>query len=329
MNNVVTMRLFLVMLAVIALCLPEPVMALQVSIAPPTIDAGDMLPGESKSMSFYITTDHDNNLLVDISAKKPRREFYDPVKDKGRYRYSFVAENASEEDITGWVIFMDDSVVLTPKITMYHIEGGGIVNANKEVEFILNVPGDAEPGYHGGVVLPYPRISIHEEGTGLGIITVPEMGYVVNILGEARRDAEIAGISLRKDAPERGTLSVLVKNKGTVTISAVADQVRVFDSDNQTVAWLGSGGVWIEPGNIGVLEMRLDTRGMEGSYGISAHVEWMTGDDYVEDEIDVGEYVPAPEVTGAVVAPPPLGFPVWILPLILAAIGLLVYWRVR
>ncbi len=323
-------RLFVLLLAAALLCVPGSVQALSVGVAPPVLDAGEMLPGESKLMEFYIITDHDKDLLVELSVRKPRRDFYMP--GKGRFRYEFAEDNSSEEDISGWVTFLNKRVIVPPDKNLVYLSGGGCANANKKVELIITVPDDAEPGYHAGYVSPYPRLNFGGGGTGLGIISVVEMGYIVNVLGEATRDAGIAGFDFSMDRPGHGTLCILVKNMGTVTITARADHVRVFDSDNQTVTATASNERFIAPGEIGRLDMGIDTRGLEGVHGVTAHMEWLTGEDSLDGEIDISEYAPpAPGVTGGVVAPPaaPMGFPLWILPIILMLAGIMVWWRVK
>jgi archaellum component FlaG (FlaF/FlaG flagellin family) len=323
------MRLLVIMLVAAMLCAPGTASALSVGIAPPVIDAGDMLPGESRHMEFYIITDHEKDLLVELSKKKPSRSFFDPTK--GRFRYSFDAEKASEEDASGWLTLMESSVIVPPEKRLYYLEGGGMANANRKIGVIITVPEDAEPGYHSGVVSPYPSLGAQGGGTALGIISVVEMGYVVNVLGDTRRDAEIAGFSFRKTDPETGSIIVLVKNTGTVTISARADHIRIHDSSNQTLREGKSNDVYISPGEVGKLDMDFSTMNLEGVYGVSAHVEWLTGEDSMDGSVDIGDYVQPPEVTGSAAAPPPqsVAFPLWIIPLLLAGAGILVYWRVR
>jgi hypothetical protein len=321
----------ILMMAAIGLLLaPGCASALNIGLAPaPAIDAGEMIPGESKLMDFFIMSDNDDDMLVSINTKDAPRSFFNPKK--GRFRYGWSAEESSEEGISGWATLMDDSVIVPPDQELRYLKGGGAAYANKKLSVIISVPDDAEPGYHAGFISPYPRMSSQAGGTGLGIITVVEMAYVVNVLGNALRDAEIVGVNLRRDAPERGTVQILVKNKGTVTVSAVADSVRVYDSSNSTILETRSNEFKIGPGDIGTIEVALDTRGLEGEYNVHSHVEWLTGEGDIDGVIDIGEYVPPPPgVTGEVVSPvPAVAFPLWLVPVILVALAGLVYWRIR
>ena len=324
------MHILFVFLVLVMLMVPGTVLGLNIGFAPPTIDAGELLPGESKHVEFFIMADNENDMIVSLSTKKATRDFFNP--NKGRFRYAWLAEESSEEDISEWVTLMDDSVLVPPEKELRYLESGGAAYANKKLGAIISVPDDAEPGYHAGFISPYPRTSSQAGGTGIGIITVVEMAYVVNVLGNAVRDADIIGINLRRDAPDYGTLQILVKNSGTVTLSALADYIRVFDDENNTVFERGSNEFKIRPGNIGSIETRLDTTGLEGEYHTEAHVGWLTGEDDVTGTIDIGEYVPPPpSVTGGAVAPlsVPVGFPLWILPLIIAVFGALIWWRIR
>ncbi len=316
--------------AILAIAMaPALVSALSVGVAPPVLDAGDMLPGESKAMEFFIMSDHDRDLLVSLDAKTAPRNFFNP--DKGRFRYDFDAMKASEEDASGWLTIMKDSLLVPPERELKYLEGGGVAYANRKAEIIISVPEDAEPGYHAAFVSPYPRVSDAGGGTALGIISVVELGVVFNVLGNAERDAEPVGVSFRKDSPERGTLTVLVKNRGTVTLSAMAPYIRVYDDENQTVAELRTNARPIEPGSVGRLEAGLDASGLEGEYSVRADVEWVTGQGSAEGAIDIGDYVPPRPVTGQAVSPlpAPAGLQLWVLPLILLVITGLVFWRVR
>jgi hypothetical protein len=320
-------RLFLVIVMAALVAVPSA-RALQVSIAPYTLDIGDMLPGESKYVEFFVVSDHDSDLLVGLSSRDAFRSFFNP--DKARWRYGFVAENASEEDISGWVTFMDDSLVVPPEKTLQYLEQGGAAYANKKTGMIIEVPTDAEPGYHAGIVSPYPRTNAQGSGTSLGIIQVAEMNYVVNVLGsEASRDAEIAGAVFSKEGADRGTLALLVKNTGTVTLDAVADSVNLTGREG-VVAELSSPETTIPPGKVAYVKMPVSMEGMEGSYDVDAHVEWQTGETSFLGSVNVGEYVPAiSEVTGNAGAMPVSGFPMWMLPVIIGVIGALVYWRFK
>jgi hypothetical protein len=301
---------------------------LSVGVAPPVLDAGQMLPGESRSMDFFLTSDHDEDLLVDVSSKRAKRGFFIPTKD--RSRYAFKPDNASEEDISGWLVFLEKSFMVPPEKRLVYLSGGGMANANQKVGVILNVPEDAEPGYHAGYVSPYPSVSLGGGGTGLGIISVVEMAYVVQVVGEARREIEVAGMDFRMISPGRGRLDILVKNTGSVTVSVIAEHIEISDRSGSVLQDRSSNEKYIKPGRVERLETYLDTRGMEGSYGAKAYVEWVTGETSYSGEFEITDYVPMPAVTGEVVGPAaPAAFPIWILPVILIFIALGVYWRSR
>jgi hypothetical protein len=306
--------------------------AVSVGVAPPVLDAGVMIPGESKVMEFFLMSDHESDLLVDLSTKGAKRDFFSP--EKPRFRYSFEANKASEEDISDWLTFLKDSVIVPPEKSLRYLKGGGVANANKKVEVIVSVPEDAEPGYHAAYVLPYPRLGIDGSGTGLGIITLVEMAYIVNVVGDAVRGAEIAGIHFVRTSQDRGKIELLVKNIGTVTMSVAAENIRVFDKEAATIAEIDSNEKKVAPGRVVTLEAWLDIKDLEGRYGVEASADWLTGEDtfvgWFEVVGDAPDQVPPLEITGKAVAPPiSPQIPLWAF-LLALILGLGVfYWRLR
>ena len=310
------------------LAAPAGVQGLQVSIAPSTMDLGDMVPGDSKYIEFFVVSDHDQGLLVDLNKKGVFRSFFNP--DKGRWRYNFVAEEASEEDISGWLTLMDSSIVVPPEQQLQYLEQGGAAYANKKAGFFIEVPADAEPGYHAGVISPYPKTGAQGSGTGLGIIQVAEMTYVVNVLGDAKRDAEIIDVKVSRETPGLAKLNIFIKNKGTVTVSVIADDVEI--SGRGIEKNLKSGEVVIEPGSVGNAQVPFSITDMEGKYAVDVHAEWSTGEDWFSGSIDIGDNLPTiSEITGQAGAPPVAGtaLPLWIIPVLVAIIGGAVFWRTR
>ena len=211
------------------------------------------------------------------------------------------------------------------------------VNAyvNKKVEAIVKVPADAEPGYHIGYFTPSPRISSATGdigGAALMFVSLVEIGYIFRVEGEAVRKGSIMGFDCLRDSAGTARIEVLFKNTGTVTMTAEALSIEIYNSTGR-VASLKSGVVKTGPGEIVSLEAGWDVSSAElGEYRAVTNVSWMTGYEEYEGVIGLTEYSGAPPVTGEVVIPKEEAgfvFPVWIVPIVILIFALIIYRRYR
>jgi hypothetical protein len=314
-----------------ALLLPfsaKPVAALSIGMAPPDYDIGKVEPGKEYYIDFYVITDHDEDLLVDLNRAKAPYDFYLP--ERIRFRYTFNSTLSSEEDASGWITFLDNSPILVlPEKNLYRLSNGGLANANKRLTAVIKIPEDAEPGYHAAYVVPSSRETMQGGGTAIGIITVAKMGYVFNVNGDARREGKIIGFTYDKTG-DSGNLNVVFRNTGTVTMTVQAKDVTIYDKDQALVAVLASRQYKPEPGEMIEIPLKwYDPSIEEGMYNVEGMVEWIGGETSGSGRIQLTHEPVTEDITGDVIAPPPVAaFPFWIILIILVVAGLAVYrWR--
>jgi len=107
-------------------------------------------------------------------------------------RYTFLAAEASQEDVGSWVEIPRNPLLLSPaKSKVVYLAGGGVVKANEEADVILHIPNNADPGYHAGSISLNPQLASRGSGTGVTTIAVTRFVFVFRVSGEARRQGEI------------------------------------------------------------------------------------------------------------------------------------------
>lgn len=312
-------RMFVLCLIILVVS-PNFSSALSVGMAPPVYDLGTVERGNEYYMDFYIITDHDRNLLVDLRSEKAPYDFYQP--ERQRFRYDFLPENASEEDVSSWITFLEKNpIIVPPEKRLYSLSNGGLARANKKITAVIKIPKNSEPGYHAGYVVPVVREKVQGGGAGIGIITTAKMGYVFNVAGDAVRSGKIIGFSYDPGTP--GTLNVIFKNTGTLTMTVKASNINV--STGAGTQTLSSRMYVSRPGQITKIPVAWNAPS-EGTYHVSAAVEWTGGKSAGSGKVYVTpEATPSiGKVSGKAASPSPStpSLPVaWLLPVAAAAGG--------
>jgi hypothetical protein len=323
------MRALLLAVALLALCTAAaPAAALRIGGAPAYLQLGEVRPGESRLMDFFLTTDSGNDLVVDVYSKDAMGDFFSP--DIQKRSYAFLPENASEQSLEGWVQFMDNPVIVPPE---QHYEPSVNANVNRQVAAVLRVPADAEPGYHIGFLSPSPRTSSATGpagGTALQLITLVEIGYVFVVPGEAVRDGRIVGFDYAMKGQGAETVSALFRNTGTVTVTAES-WIDIYGPEGRLASLKGSTAR-VRPVEIAPLTALWTAGGRDpGEYEARARVSWQTGEAESTGRIELLPYM-GPAITAAAVqeaSQTGIAFPAWIVPIAILIFALIIYRRYR
>ncbi|MBI4175765.1 MAG: hypothetical protein HY518_01040, partial [Candidatus Aenigmarchaeota archaeon] len=156
----------------------------QVGVSPSVIDIGDVSPGDSKVVKFYIVTASDIDLLVNLESQKGGIDFF--VRDD----YRDLIGEYSEQDASGWLNFVENPVELIPGEGQVKTKGG-FITGWREVSFILNVPEYAEPGYHTITISPKPAASGGLGEQQVNIVAIVTTTVLFRVEGDATRNVEI------------------------------------------------------------------------------------------------------------------------------------------
>jgi hypothetical protein len=181
-----------------------------VGVSPPIIDLGNVNRGETKNVKFYIISPSNEEMLVHLI------QYPDNLDFARAYNPGAIA-NYSEEDVSSWIRYFSNPVLLKPQPQPLQTSIGKIINW-REISFLLSIPNNAEPGYHSFGIQPEPEFAGQAGGqVGVGIIAVTKVNVIFRVPGEAIRSGEII------DALGEGNkVRIFFKNTGTVTMKVIA-----------------------------------------------------------------------------------------------------------
>ena len=232
------MRLLVIVAFLVSMAaLSSLVQAYDVGISPDKLYAGEVARGASKVLSFSILTTGTDNLVVAVSARNASE---DDLMTLGNN----VGMNYSSEGSSGWLEFIENPVELRPDPAM----AGSNVKAMKNINFLLNVPNNAEPGLHSVSIRPSPYTA-RGLGTGANMVGVIYLNLGFFVPG----DASYSGIILDATAARRPfgiEINPYFQNTGTVTEVASLDRLLLFGSNGTLVASSSSGSEILRPGEV-------------------------------------------------------------------------------
>jgi len=249
-----------------------------VGVSPSVVDLGELGRGTTNLVKFYIVTISDNPILVRLEAENGRLDFFDN-------NYVDSIFNFSEEDTASWVKFLSNPVELKPqnetlKTNYESIKGW------REVDFLLEVPRNAEPGYHLIKVRPTPlETSVTKEAVGANVIAITSINVIFNVHGDAKREGVILDSTPGKYGQNNLEMNTFFKNIGTTTITAKAIQ-RVYDKDSNFVTEISSPKLFVKPSEVKTLNSFLPLTSLSaGDYQVLTTVSYTTDSAYKNSTI--------------------------------------------
>jgi hypothetical protein len=280
--------------------------AQSVGVSPPVLNLGEIQPGTSKIVTFYVVTVSEEVLLVRLGKTKGN---IDMLKKE---EYKNVITNYSEQDILPWIEFISNPVELTKNEETSKTKAGSTIKGAREVNFILKVPKDAEPGYHMGVITLDPLIP--QTGRPITIKAVVPFTFIFKIPGKAIRDGKIFEVSSGGYYNYDLIIDIFFQNTGTVTISTLPIEIKIFDKKNNLIDSLSSRIVYVKPGEMMHLTANWDVKDVElGIYNARVKIDYITGYAFKESTIEVYE---KPQMIPARIVEKEFAFPWWVVVII-------------
>lgn len=247
----------------------------QVGVSPLVIELGEIKPGTEVVQGFNIYTSSTEDLLVGLGASRGIADFFK------KPQYSHLLANYSEEDTSSWVVFPSNPVLLSVD------DAAGPKPGWRRVNFVLRVPTGAEPGYHIITIKPAPYVS-GGRALGVNIVAISSITVLFHVPGNAIRVGQVLDIVAGEPRGD-AAVKVFFKNTGTVTISAMAGAVDVYNSTGGAVDSKSSGAQFIAPGAVGALDVVFDRKVRAGTYGVYSTVQYITGSAVKNSEITFSE----------------------------------------
>lgn len=263
-------KLIYVSVILFALLIPKSFSQLTVGVSPQILDLGEIEPGISKIARFYLVTSSKEKFFVYMKSTR------DDIRTFTNDKYKDHINNYSEEDTNSWIEFLNNPVELQETVEKKTTKAGVPITGAREIIFILNVPENAEPGYHSG------RIDLNPTSFGgspsmLSIKAVVPLIYVFRVPGRAIREGKILDVSSGDYGTDgRLNLKIYFQNTGTVTLKTIGsaqifDNRGILDSLSTNLDFVEPGktvvfsGFWF-PGNLKI-----------GKYNATAELDYTTG----------------------------------------------------
>ncbi|MCK5332963.1 MAG: hypothetical protein KAJ24_00485, partial [Candidatus Aenigmarchaeota archaeon] len=276
----------------------------QVGVSPPLLDLGILERGEETVAEFFMITSSTEDLLVKLRATRGIPDFF------SKQAYSARVDEYSEEDASSWVIFPSNPVVLSPNENSIGTSSGALRGWRK-INIVIKVPEGAEPGYH--------LVSIHSApyvpaGTALGvnIVAVSPVNIIFRVPGDAVRQGQILDLVAGRETVGGRTVNVFFKNTGTVTISARAENVVVYEGNSNTDKPRFSGQHYILPGSAQALAVVFDSDEISvGTHEVFSEVDYLTSRASKSADVTFEEVIHA-EPSASVIKIPGSSMPWWV-----------------
>ena len=242
---------------------------ISVGVSPPMLDLGEIEKGSAKVGSFDILTSSKVSLLVHLNPENGNIDFFD-------LRYKDRIFNYSEQDVASWIGFFANPVEL--KISE-DLEGVVTpIRGSKEISFILDVPNNAEPGYHIINIKPIPTVPPGAGGqAGTQIVPITTVTVMFKVPGIALRKGIILDSTVGDFDGHNLIISNYFQNIGTDTITARAYQ-EIYDKDGNLVTESFSSKALVRPKETTILKTLLPVTGLYlGDYSVFTNVTYITG----------------------------------------------------
>ncbi len=292
----------------------------QVGVSPPLLDLGMLERDQETVAEFFIVTASTEDLLIQLKATRGMPEFF------SKPAYSALVDEYSEEDTASWVLFPNNPVVLSPQEKSIDTSSGALRGWRK-INIVIKVPEDAEPGYH--------LISIHSspyvpagEALGVNIVAVSPINIIFRVPGDAVRQGQILDMVAGRENTGGRTVNVFFKNTGTVTISAMAKNVVVYEGNSSTEESRFSGQRYIPPKSTQTLAVVFGSDEVSpGTHEVFSEVDYMTSRASKSADVTFKELDVQAEPSASVIKIPSSSMPWWVFIVPVALFFIVMYSR--
>lgn len=308
------------------------VYAIGIGTIPGVMDLGEVKRGQTIVGEFYITSTVTKPMRINLNYIPVHSSIYKKEKTRVKDGYEFKPAEASEEDISDWVSLPETSFIISPSNKkIITLPDGSSVAYNQKFLVKIKIPDDAEPGYHAGSInialVPNKQKS---EGASIATVGVTRPVFVFKVSGNAYRDGKIVGVEAKRLDDKTVRVDVLFKNTGTVTYTAVFDNLEIYDDFGYKTGNIAvKTNKYVKPGEIIVLSAywRSNSGIKSGSYNVDTTISFGTGKADYTGHIKVLDEIYVPKQGMVLKEEKGLQIPWWYLFIILGLVALYIYWK--
>jgi hypothetical protein len=269
-------------IALLLISMISTVSAQSTGAAPSFQDMGDLQPGETRKSTLYVTTTSYNQpYTVSPEIEAPLAStFLDPEESP------IPVEQYSEEEISDWVRFSQETYTVDPtNETDYVLANGASVSATGSITYYIDVPRDAEPGWHAGSIALNPETTADGSGYGAQAQTLSRPSFVFNIQSaeEPERRLEVVDARGIRTGENSARIDLRIANRGTVTTSIRGGDLSVYNrATGEKTGDLSLGYRSLDPSQSEVVSTSLRTGSLEqGSYVVNGSIDYSSSRAFV------------------------------------------------
>jgi len=256
-----------------------------VGVSPGKIDLGEVEKGSTKLVNFYVISPSDETLLVKLEP-----EMVDMYGNRN-------INDFSEEDMTSWVKIINNPVELRPVNETLKTTGGAI-KGQREISFLIEIPKNAEPGYHTVNINPIPSKITETAGpVGSAVVSITSFKVFLNVIGDVVRKGSVLDVETGSYSGNNLEIKTYFQNTGTVTIASSGTQ-KFYDKDGKLIKEIYLGRSYVKPKEIRVFKGFLPTNGLSlGDYTVYTVIDFTT--DSAEKSSTIKLTLPTPTTLAA------------------------------
>ena len=257
-----------------------------IGTAPGLKDLGTVERGSTEKVDVYLLTDLNQPFTVNPSFNRPGSTVF---SNEGS-NYDFKPEKASRESIEDWIDFPRQSFAVDPaSSTAINLENGGQANARGSFSFFLDVPKDAEPGYHAGAINLNPKLNPDGgSGTSINTFGLTQFIFVFRVPGEAIKNVKILDVNALRTEENSVRIDYLLKNNGTVTVNMNRAKTKIYDSYGRKSAEFVTGGMYLSPGESRVVKSWWRNDNVSGGdYRVESDLNYITGEASIDQTLNI------------------------------------------
>jgi len=245
-----------------------------IGVSPGFIDLGEVESGTTQEIDFYVTTNVGQEFVVEPEYEKSTKF----IGSSG-----IQMRNVSEQDISSWIEFTQDTYNINPSTSeTYELPNGATVNAEGVITMRIEVPPNAEPGYRLGELEINPSVSGEGSGAGARVFGQTVPGFAFRTPGKVDRDIRVSDVRAIRIGENQVQLIGRIGNEGTVTAGFNGAEINVTDASGQKVGYFEFPPAVLSPGEYAEISGTWSSVNVQGGeYSVEGIGNYETGETYI------------------------------------------------
>lgn len=307
----------LVYLSIVAVCFATSVLG-SVGTTPGTYEAGELDPGETYEGTYYISTRFTEAFTLEPTFND------DSAPLTGN---EDIGQEVSEQDFGEWVSVSPAEIDPNSSLVTELGDGSSTTRYDGQVDFVVDVPEDAEPGYRRGYFRLNPDLGGDGEGAGARTIGEVMPTLFFRVSGHAERGIEVNNVRGVRVGEDTVQLIMQLQNTGTVTTTFEGGEITILDSSGNDVDELGLNSAKLSPGEVAEIDTTWSSDSVEGGdYQVEGLGDYRTGETQISGDFTVTDVVRDPvEIDEPDSESEDAGVPYTLLIMALVFLGLILY----